>query len=291
MIWVIGSQGMLGRELVSLLEGRGIALCASDVEVNIASREQLTGFAEFHRPDWVVNCAAYTAVDRAEDEPENAYRINAEGVENIARLCVERSIRLVHISTDYVFDGTSSIPLTEDVPTSPIGVYGKSKLEGEKRLKRLHPEHFILRTSWLYGKYGHNFVFTMLKLLNNRDEAGVVDDQIGSPTWTKQLVKAILTIIDQDSPQFGTYHFSGEGQTSWFGFAQKIYELGRIQGLIHNECVMWPVTSDQYPTRAKRPAYSLLEKSRIKETFGIEIEPWEAALESFLKEVDADDIQ
>lgn len=291
MIWVIGSRGMLGRELVSLLQARGIPFCASDVEVSITSPGELAGFTGLHRPDWVVNCAAYTAVDRAEDEPEVAYRINAEGVENIARLCAEHSIRLVHISTDYVFNGTSSVPLTEDAPTGPIGVYGASKLEGEKRLQGLHPEHFILRTAWLYGKYGRNFVYTMLKLLNCRDELRVVDDQVGSPTWTRQLADAILSIIDHNSSQFGTYHFSGDGRTSWFGFAQKIYELGHSRGLIQNECVVRPVTSDQYPTRAKRPAYSLLDKSRVRETFGIEIEPWESALESFLKGVTTDDIK
>ena len=290
MIWVIGSRGMLGQELVGLLRAREIPHCASDLEVSITSVEQLRAFAKEHQPSWIVNCAAYTAVDQAEDDVAAAYTINAEGAQNIAVLAAERDIPVIHISTDYVFDGNSGTPLTEAAPTGPVGVYGASKLTGEHLLRAANPRHFILRTAWLYGKHGRNFVYTMLKLMESHDELTVVDDQVGSPTWTRQLAGAITHIVSANSTEYGAYHFSGDGQTSWHGFAARIYVTAKRLNLIRSDCRILPCTSDEFPTKAKRPAFSLLDKTKIKKTFGLEIEPWQTALSQFLTEITADDI-
>ena len=291
MIAVLGGRGMLGSELTSRLVTHGTETVSRGSEIDITSSDQLSRFVDRYQPQWIVNCAAYTAVDRAEQEAELAAAINSTAVGTLAEVCRAARVRVLHISTDYVFDGTAREPINERQPTSPINRYGSTKLDGEELLRQTQPEHIVLRTAWLYGRHGRNFVSTMLELMANRDEITVVDDQVGSPTWTRELADAIVAIIDSDQPSFGTYHFVAHGEISWFGFAQSIQRIGIRYGLLAEDrarCTIQPVASDQFPTAARRPAYSVLDTGRIQDTYGIEPAPWEQALDSYLEELGAD---
>ena len=281
---------MLGRDLAKKLKELDLDFIGSDREVSILEPEAIKAFAQQHKPDTIINCSAYTAVDKAEEDKEAAYAINQTGVSNVAKLAKELDIPLIHISTDYVFDGTSTTPLSEDAPTDPQGVYGASKLAGEEEIRKLCQKYFIIRTAWLYGQYGPNFVYTMMKLMNKFDSIKVVADQNGSPTWTKLLTGLIGTIQTSKSEAYGTYHLSGEGQCTWHGFAEEIYQLGREKGFISSECIINPCTSEEFPSPTKRPAYSLLNKHKVKDTFGYTIPTWQESLKSFLSEITLDDI-
>ena len=287
MIWIIGNKGMLGQELSALLTAQGIEQVGTDREVSILDPEALASFAneaqrEGRRLSAIVNCAAYTAVDKAEDEPERAHALNAVGPEHIARLAQRLGARFLHISTDYVFDGKASRPYREDDPTGPTGVYGKTKEEGEKRVIAACPKAIILRTAWLYGRHGPNFVYTMLRLMRERTELGVVADQRGTPTWAYDLAGAISTILRAAAPEPGIYHFTNEGETTWYAFACEIYRQARALGLLDHDVTIRPLTTDQYPTKATRPAYSVLSKEKIKRTFGLSIPDWRDSLMKFL---------
>lgn len=290
MIWLIGNKGMLGQDLSLELEEAGIPFVGSDREVSILEPEALRGFAEGKDLSCIINCSAYTAVDKAEEEVDFAYVLNRDGAANIADLAASLDIPLIHISTDYVFDGTSSLPLAEDALTGPVGVYGASKLAGEQEIRSRCNKHFIIRTAWLYGRFGANFVYTMVKLMNRLENLKVVDDQIGSPTWTRDLTKLIARIISVKSETYGTYHLSGEGECSWFGFAGEIYKMGREKGLIGSECVINPCTSEEFPTPARRPAYSLMSKEKVKNIFSYKPRHWEESLQLFLEGITSDDI-
>ena len=281
MIWIIGSDGMLGNELCEIFKESNVPFVGTDKEVSILESDALSHFAFEHKPDWIVNCSGYTAVDKAETDRNTAFAINAEGVKNIAFVAKELDVPLVHISTDYVFDGTSRTPLSEDAPVSPPGVYGKSKLAGENGIRKLHNKYFIIRTSWLYGQYGPNFIYTMLKLMNSRDSIKVVNDQHGSPTWTRNLAEFILHLAVSNSQSFGTYHFSGEGECTWYEFANEIYKKGRDLGLIQSQCTINPCASSEFLTPAIRPLYSLLSKEKVKKTFSINIPTWEESLNKY----------
>ena len=283
MIWIIGSNGMLGKELCEVFKESNVPFVGTDKDVSILEPDALKHFAFELKPDWIVNCSGYTAVDKAETDKDTAFAINAEGVKNIALAAKELDAPLVHISTDYVFDGTSKTPLSEDSPVSPLGVYGKSKLAGENWIRKLHNKHFIIRTAWLYGQYGPNFVYTMLKLMNSRDSIKVIDDQHGSPTWARDLAELILSLVVNNTQSFGTYHFSGEGECTWYDFADEIYKKGKECGLIKSECTIEPCTSGEFPTPAKRPSYSLLSKEKIKKTFSVTIPGWEDSLNKFIR--------
>ena len=285
MIWIIGNQGMLGKELSRLLEEKNITFIGSDREVSILDSAALSEFAFAHTPDWIVNCSAFTAVDRAEDEHEAAYALNHEGVENSAKLAAGRRIPLIHISTDYVFDGTSQNPLEETAPTAPQSVYGSSKLAGEEAIRTHNPRHMIIRTAWLYGEFGPNFVHTMLKLMNSHESIKVVDDQIGSPTWARDLAGLIHRIITSGTDTYGTYHFSGAGKCSWYDFAREIYRIGRQKGLIDSNCHIEPCSSDQFPAKAPRPAYSLLSKEKVTRVYHYAPQHWRHSLEQFLDSI------
>ncbi len=283
MIWVTGSKGMLGRDLIKSLEKSGLEVIASDIEVDITNRSQVLSFVKDKAIGAIVNCSAYTAVDTAEDEREKAFSVNENGPGNLASIAKSLYIPLLHISTDYVFDGTQDISLTEDIKTKPVGVYGQSKLAGEIRVRQTTEHHYIVRTSWLYGKYGTNFVSTMIKLMNERDRLGVVSDQWGSPTWTHDLSEFLTHIIVHRSEQWGIYHFSNEGRTSWYDFACSIYELGKEYGHIQNSCHIAPISTKEFPTKAKRPVYSFLSKTKARQIFKIEIPHWKSSLHSFLR--------
>jgi dTDP-4-dehydrorhamnose reductase len=290
MIWLIGNLGMLGQDLALQLKELNLSFIGSDREVSILDTEALKTFAESHKPSWIINCSAYTAVDKAEDDKETAYALNQKGVSNIASLAASLDIPLIHISTDYVFDGTSATPLDENSSTGPVGVYGASKLAGEEEVRKICSKYFIIRTAWLYGQYGPNFVYTMIKLMNKLDSLKVVDDQVGSPTWTRDITGLIGKVIQSESEAYGTYHLSGEGECSWFGFADSIFTLGKEKGLITSECSLTPCTSDEFPSPTKRPAYSLMSKEKVKKVFSYTVPRWEDSLKSFIKGITSDDI-
>ncbi len=373
-VWVIGNRGMLGQDLCQLLEKKGVPYIGSDLEVSILDPDALRKFGQEHlsshallsaattpaeatsflpsRP-WIVNCAAYTAVDKAEDEPEKCFALNAEGPRNIARIAEELGAGLIHISTDYVFDGrgisiemdtsipgssrkgtvddksagtavresikrtggagdgecvfraggagpksgngkggvpgtnggalsTGLRPYREEDPVNPIGVYGKSKAAGETAVLESCSRAVILRTAWLYGKYGNNFVFTMLRLMKEREAVRVVHDQRGTPTWAFDLANALYHILITPDPRYGIFHFTNEGECTWYEFAREIYQKGTEIGLLSKECRIEPIPTAEYPTRARRPQYSVLSKEKIKRVYGVPVPPWQTSLQQFL---------
>ncbi len=283
MIWLIGNRGMLGTDVEALVQQNKMPYLASDKEVDITDQEQLQRFVSDKPISWIINCSAYTAVDKAEDESELAFRINADGPRNIAKIAKDKGAKLIHISTDYVFDGTKEEAYTETDSPNPLGIYGKSKLRGEINITEVLDEYFIIRTAWLYGKHGNNFVYTMLRLFKERDEVRIVGDQFGSPTHAPDLADVILTIINLNSNNFGTYHFSNEGKISWYNFACEIYRKAQEQKLLNKEVYIRKIATEEYPTKVQRPQNSCLAKEKIKNTFHIPIRPWQAGLQDFFE--------
>jgi dTDP-4-dehydrorhamnose reductase len=289
---------MLGTELSLLLEKSGHSFVGTDREIDITDAAALKQFTKQQAIDWIINCAAYTAVDKAEDDAENCLRLNTLGAANIAACAKNIGARLIHISTDYVFDGKGIIieetgiprPYREDDATNPIGIYGLTKRDGELAVLENNPCSYIIRTAWLYGSHGNNFVHTMLRLMNERDEVKVVDDQRGSPTWAFDLASAVLALIKTvDSGKnvpFGIYHYTNEGNITWFDFAKEIFRQGREQGRITKDCAVKPCASAEYPAKVKRPAYSVLDKGKIKAELKIEVPEWEKSLAGFLRSND-----
>jgi dTDP-4-dehydrorhamnose reductase len=282
-LWLIGNKGMLGKELSLLLEQQHIPFIETDREVDITDSTALLGFASSRPVNCIINCAAYTAVDKAEDDEAACRLINTTGAANIAITAKSMGARLIHISTDYVFDGTGSRPYTEEDATCPIGVYGRSKRDGEIAVIENNPNSYILRTAWLYGKHGNNFVHTMLRLMQDREEIKVVNDQYGSPTWAYDLAQMIITLMINRGKNipFGIYHYTGEGSCNWFEFAQEINTEGKNKNLLNKACAIKPCTSAEYPAKVKRPAYSVLDKSKIK-NMGIAIPDWKTSLKNYL---------
>jgi len=286
MIWLIGNKGMLGSDIEKLLKVQKMAYWASDREVNITDYKALDKYVKDKEISWIINCAGYTRVDKAEEEIEETFSLNRDAVRNLAIFSKNKRIKLIHISTDYVFSGNkeSSHAYKEDSQTNPISIYGMSKLAGEKEIKSLLVEYYIIRTAWLYGKQGNNFVLTMLKLFKERDVIKVVDDQWGSPTYTVDLAEIIVKIIEDDSKKYGIYHFTNEGISSWYKFARVIYKNAKKLGLLGEKkpVKIKAIKSSEYPTAAKRPHYSVLSKDKIKKEFNIKIRSWEEALEEFI---------
>lgn len=283
MIWVIGCNGMLGTELCRLLKENKIDFEGTDRSVDITDFSSLEKFSYGKKFDFIVNCAAYTAVDKAESESSFAEKLNVEGSRNIARLAKRIGAKLIHISTDYVFDGTASSPLTENLPISPIGVYGKTKAGGEKAVQEETSEYYILRTAWLYGWDGKNFVYTMIRAMNSHPAVKVVNDQKGTPTFCGDLAEVILKITKKNIP-YGIYHVTDLGEISWWNFAVEIKKQGIEQGLITNpDCAVNPCATADYPTPAKRPAYSVLSKKKIQSALGINLPDWKESLRVFMK--------
>ena len=282
---------MLGTDLSLLLEKYGIPFIGTDREADITDPDALRDFIQAQPEgrssfEWIINCAAYTAVDKAEEDRENSRRLNTIGPGNIAAIANETGARLIHISTDYVFNGRGNKPYTEEDIPDPIGIYGITKRDGEKKVLEGNTKSCIIRTAWLYGKYGNNFVHTMLKLMNERDEIKVVNDQWGSPTWTNDLARAITDFIRMTDEgrtiPYGIYHFTNEGKITWFDFAGKIYTLAKTLGILTKDCKIIPCTSADFPAKVKRPAYSVLDKAKIKKALGITIPVWDESLKKFL---------
>ncbi|GHT77602.1 NAD(P)-dependent oxidoreductase [Bacteroidia bacterium] len=277
-ILITGAKGQLGSELGRLYaQYPEFNFIPTDIdELDLTDKTAVSAFVSDNQIDCIVNCAAYTAVDRAEDEIEWCYKINRDAVRNLAEVACEKAV-IIHISTDYVFDGKATTPYKETDQTHPQSVYGKSKREGEEILQLVCPQSIIIRTAWLYSAFGNNFVKTMLRLAKERPELNVVYDQKGTPTYAADLAQAILSMIvftEKTNRWYpGVYHYSNEGQTSWFHFTEKILQFAEING-----CQVNPITTGQYPTKAARPVYSVLDKTKIKKTFQLIVPEWEDSL-------------
>ena len=285
-ILVTGAYGQLGNE-VRILSANypEYNFMFTDVDsLDITDKNELIDFVTGNDIRYIINCAAYTAVDKAEDDSELCEKINATAVKNLGLAAAEAGAGIIHVSTDYVFDGTSCRPYTEDMPTKPCSVYGKTKLKGEKNLLKACPDAIIIRTAWLYSSFGNNFVKTMIKLGSERESLNVIFDQVGTPTYALDLADAILKAMDQtidtEHDKGGVYHFSNEGVCSWYDFTIKIHEIAGIK-----TCKVNPIETKDYPTKAARPHYSVLNKSKIKQTFNITIPHWEASLKNCIKEL------
>ena len=273
-VLVTGANGQLGNSIKRISTNfKDLKFVFTDVaDLDITSSEEVNTFFESNALDYCINCAAYTAVDKAEEEVDKAFLINATAVKNLAEACQTTGAVLIHISTDFVFDGTKRTPYTEEDTPNPLSVYGKSKLKGEEYVQEICDRHFIVRTSWLYSEYGNNFVKTMLRLAETRKQISVVNDQIGSPTYAGDLAEFILKVISSESTAYGLYHYSNSGAISWYDFAVEI--------LKHNNKVVRvaPVSTSAYPTAAKRPLYSVLDKNKILKTFNYSINFWNKAM-------------
>lgn len=270
---VFGASGQLGQCLKKLAEGGGPDfIFPGEGEANILDSDALEILFAAHQPEYAVNCAAYTAVDKAEDDSETALKVNKTGVENLARLCSKYNTILIHISTDFVFKGDVSSPLKEESVAKPISVYGQTKLDGEKVIPVLLDNYFIIRTGWLYSEFANNFVKTMLKLGAERDELKVIADQVGTPTYGIDLAGCIIQIIKSESAAYGLYHYSNEGVASWYDFSKAIFELAGT------DIKVIPIPTSEYKTRAVRPAYSVMDKAKIKQTFKLQIPYWRDSL-------------
>lgn len=292
---MLGANGQVGFELVRALAPLGDIVAATrddanTLRVDLANAESLAAALGEARADVVVNAAAYTAVDRAEDEPVLADRVNDRAVAEIGTWATRNGKRVVHYSTDYVFDGTSKGPYGEDDATAPLGVYGRSKLAGEDALRASGSRHLIVRTAWVYAARGHNFLRTMLRLARERDELRVVADQIGAPTPARLIADATATMLrqwlcDGDARRDGTYHVVSAGQCSWFDFASAIVDSAARRGLIERRPCVVPIVTADYPTRAQRPAYSVLDSSKVASAFGLQLPDWRAGLESVFEQL------
>jgi dTDP-4-dehydrorhamnose reductase len=281
-ILVTGGNGQLGSEVQELSKGSNDNFFFTDVnELDITNIDAIKAFVEANQIDTIINCAAYTAVDRAESDVELANNVNHLATKYLAEVSKTNSIALVHVSTDYVFDGKNYRPYLESDPTSPNGVYGQTKLDGEKAMIAINPKNsLIIRTAWVYSSFGANFVKTMLKLGKDRDQLTVIYDQVGSPTYARDLAQAILDILPQlKSKNVEIYNYSNEGVLSWYDFAKEIMKMAKI------ECNISPIETKDYPTPASRPHYSLLNKAKIKAKFNINIPYWKDSLDSCLKEL------
>lgn len=290
-ILITGASGQLGQEFLQLSQTNPYFhfLFAHSKDLDITHQSEVTHFFKKHDFHCCVNCAAFTVVDKAESEPEVAYKVNAEGAKNIAEACRLKGIPLIHLSTDYVYDNDQNTPFKEGDPTNPQSIYAKSKLKGDELALKAHPGTMIIRTSWVYSSFGNNFVKTILRLAEEPKELSVIFDQIGTPTYARDIATAILTILQKfenrevgRAKMRGIYHFSDEGVASWYDFAKAIFEIENIP------CQLKPIETKDYPTPAKRPPFSVLNKAKIKETFGLEIPHWRDSLRECLELLSAE---
>jgi dTDP-4-dehydrorhamnose reductase len=280
-ILITGANGQLGNEMrVVSAEQEQLVYHFTDVaELDICDIEAIERYVVDHAIDCIVNCAAYTNVNKAEEDTELCDKLNHQAPANLARVAAKHQVGLIHVSTDYVFNGEHHLPYKEDEPTCPNSVYGATKLAGEQAIQTLHPAAVIIRTAWLYSTFGNNFVKTMLRLGSERDELGVVFDQIGTPTYARDLARAIQHILVKGIVP-GIYHYSNEGVCSWYDFTKMIFALGGI-----TTCQLKPLHTDEYPTPAARPHYSVLDKTKIKQTYGVEVPYWVDSLRECISSV------
>ncbi|KGO92704.1 dTDP-4-dehydrorhamnose reductase [Flavobacterium subsaxonicum] len=273
VVLVTGAFGQLGQALQALAPQYSEIefYFAGSAEADVTSKESLDAIFSKVQPQFCINASAYTAVDKAESEQDKAYAVNVTGAKNLAEVCNGHGTVLLHVSTDFVFDGSKDSPYTEEDTTNPQGVYGATKRDGEIEIQNILKEHYIIRTSWVYSEYGNNFLKTMLRLAAERDTLSVVNDQTGTPTNANDLAQALLHIIKSGKQAYGIYNYSAQGQCTWYGFAKKIFE-------VHNVTItLLPIPTTAYPTPAKRPQYSVLSKQKIERVFGLSIKNWEDA--------------
>lgn len=280
VVLVTGANGQLGQAIQYIAKNYlslNFVFCNS-TDLDISNKENCQAVFRKIKPDFCINAAAYTAVDKAELEQDKAELINVIGAKNLAETCKELDTKLIHISTDFVFDGSNNTPYTENQIPSPKGVYGQTKLDGERAIQNVFSNYYIIRTSWVYSQFGNNFMKTMLRLASERTSLSVVNDQIGTPTNAVDLADCLMTIISSQHPtpntQNGIYHFSNEGQCSWYDFAKVIFEINQVN------IDLIAIPTSEFPTPAERPKYSVLDKSKIKSTFGITIKNWQESLKS-----------
>ncbi|MFC6860970.1 dTDP-4-dehydrorhamnose reductase [Zunongwangia atlantica] len=279
-ILVTGGKGQLAQCIEKLSSSYQFELVfRSSSELDITNAKKIEQELSNYNYDYCINCAAYTQVDKAESDAKKADIINHVAVENLAKSCAKSQVKLIHISTDFVFSGDNSIPYLEDDKTLALGVYGQTKLEGESKIIQNLDQFFIIRTSWLYSEFGNNFLKSMLKYGKEREELSVVFDQVGTPTYAMDLAEVILGIIQSQSKDYGVYHYSNEGVASWYDFAFNIFNLAGVN------CKLKPIRSKDYPTPAKRPSFSVLDKSKIKSTFQIEIPNWQDSLSKAIQNI------
>jgi dTDP-4-dehydrorhamnose reductase len=284
MIWLVGHRGMLGQEVEKQLKIEGLPYFTSDIEHDITKREELEEFIKDKKFDWIINCSAYTAVDKAENEKELAFNINSKGPANLAIIANKKNAKIIHISTDYVFNGRKASLYKEEDKTDPLGVYGQSKLEGERSLINLCKKYFILRISWLFGLHGNNFIKTMINLFMTKDEVSVVNDQKGFPTYAVDLARIIVTIIKRKANQYGIYHVTNSGEIiSWYQFAVEIYRLAYENHLLDREVTIIPIETVEYITKARRPKNSGLSKEKLRCALGLSMRSWKDALKEFIE--------
>jgi len=288
-VLVVGRSGQVAQSLAeaALSAAHRNLVCLGRDACDIGDRESVRAAVHSHEPDVIVNAAAYTAVDQAETDADAAFLINEQGPRFLAEAAAEHSIPLIHLSTDYVFDGRAAEPYAVDAPTKPLGVYGASKLAGEKAVEASGASAVILRTAWVYGAYGKNFLKTMLRVAEGRDELGVVDDQRGAPTSSHDIARVILHVADvlleQGRPVAGTYHLVADGEATWADFAEAIFAESERHG--GPTAIVNRITTADYPTPAARPAYSVLDSQSLKTTFGVELPYWTAPIESVVQRV------
>ena len=273
-ILITGCNGQLGSELRAIEKeyAQYRFFNTSHQELDVTDHVAVAAYVEEHEIDGIINCSAYTAVDKAESDIDNCKAINTEAPANLSMAIEKRGGWLIHVSTDYVFDGTKHTPYNETDATCPNSVYGSTKLAGEESAMKLCQHTMVVRTSWLYSAFGNNFVKTMIRLGHTKDELGVIFDQIGTPTYASDLARAIMAAVEHGVVA-GIYHYSGEGVASWYDFTKAIHRLAGI-----TDCQVNPIHTSEYPTPAKRPAYSVLDKTKIKQTYGIRIPHWEESL-------------
>ena len=279
-VLVTGSNGQLGSEIKAISSDYSYNFFFTDRNnIDITSKESIKEFCQINNINVIINCAAYTAVDKAQSDEINADLINRKAVKKLALVSQELDIKLIHISTDYVFDGKNFKPYCEEFQTNPQSIYGKTKLDGENEMRDINPKNsIIIRTSWVYSYYGNNFVKTMLRLGKEKEELGVIFDQVGTPTYAKDLAITILDIVSQiNNQKVEIYNYSNEGVLSWYDFAKEIMKMAKLN------CKINPIETYQYPTPAKRPHFSLLNKNKIKSTFNIEIPYWKDGLDDCLR--------
>lgn len=285
-VLVTGANGQLGNEIKFLSQKMNLPFNFhfTDADIlDITNRTQVEEYVVNNRIQYIINCAGYTAVEKAEIETEKAYEVNVTGVEIIASVAKQYDVKVIHISTDYVFDGNSDLAYTEDMETNPISVYGSTKLKGEEVLKQMNGSWIIIRTSWLYSEYGINFVKTMIRLMNEKESLTIIRDEIGSPTYAADLAEMIIHILqfsEQDEWKTGLYHFCNSGEVSRYEFAKEIKRLARIEN-----CELLPISSSEYGSAVKRPAYSAFNTSKIANVFSVKIPTWEEALERCIRKI------
>lgn len=280
-ILVTGSNGQLGSELQELAKSSDYQFIFTDVaELDLSKAEAIEAIFNKYSFDVCINCAAYTAVDKAEDDEATAFMVNAQAVNHLSQQCSKHDVLFIHVSTDFIFSGNGNVPLKEDDIPLPINVYGETKLAGEKAAQNNWEKSVIIRTSWVYSTFGANFVKTMKRLMDERNELGVIYDQVGTPTYARDLAQLILKVVDEaNDSNYGVYHYSNEGVVSWFDFAVAIKDLFEL------DCTIHPIPTEAYPTPAARPKYSVMSKQKVKDTFNISVPYWRDSLKECISKL------